>query len=156
MEKSNSIRVGDIVHLAPDCRNSAFAYCLMTVTEVKEWGVQGYVQALGDSEGSGGQAYYRAIWQEFEPTQGTAVWIAGSGHHESDEEPPIPFVAFGGEDLGEEVDGAARCPNCGQLHEVIYADVVKEDGTRVPSKLLGTVNCAGQSYLVSLGGRLIK
>jgi len=37
----------------------AFAACIMVVTEPKEWGAQGYVQALGDSRDiPGGQAFY--------------------------------------------------------------------------------------------------
>jgi hypothetical protein len=67
---------GDIVQLSPTTTNTAFACCLLVVTEVRQWGVQGYVQALGDTrEAPGGQAYYRAKWGEFEPTGGRAVWM---------------------------------------------------------------------------------
>lgn len=75
------VQPGDIVQLDPETTgNRAFAACLMIVDEVKPWGVQGYVQALGESrEQPGGQAYYRAAWGTFEPTGGRAVWIVGDG-----------------------------------------------------------------------------
>jgi hypothetical protein len=74
-----SVSEGDVVQLHPEeTGNRAFGGCFLTVTEVREWGVQGYVQALGESrEERGGQAYYRARWGEFEPTGGRAVWMVG-------------------------------------------------------------------------------
>ena len=69
---------GDVVQLNPETvRNKAFAGCMMVVSEPKEFGAQGYVQALGETrEASGGQAYYRAQWDEMEYV-GKAAWIAG-------------------------------------------------------------------------------
>lgn len=65
---------GDVVQLGPQAGNPAFAYSFLTVTEVRSWGVQGYVQVLGTrAAGPGGQAYYRAGWDEFEYV-GKAVW----------------------------------------------------------------------------------
>jgi hypothetical protein len=52
-----------------------FAGCMMTVTEPKGWGAQGYVQALGHDGKPGGQAYYRATWEEMSPKIGTTWWI---------------------------------------------------------------------------------
>jgi hypothetical protein len=67
-----------IVQIAPTTEHRAFRFCLMVVAEVRPWGVQGYVQALGaDRDHVGGQAYYRATWEEIEPTGGKAVWPAG-------------------------------------------------------------------------------
>ena len=67
---------GAIVQLSPEeCGNPLFGGCLMIVDEVKSWGVQGYVQALGENEQMGGQAYYRAKWEEMAPTGGMAVWV---------------------------------------------------------------------------------
>ena len=43
---------------------------MMTVTEPKGWGAQGYVQGLGENGKSAGQAYYRASWDEIERTGG--------------------------------------------------------------------------------------
>jgi hypothetical protein len=76
MNKSE-LRIGQIVQLNPETvRNPMFAACLMVITEPKSWGAQGYVQALGENEQGGGQAYYRATWEEMEPTGGNAKWVA--------------------------------------------------------------------------------
>lgn len=75
----SEVKPGDIVQLDPEkTGNPAFAACLLTVTEVRSWGVQGYVQALGETrEARGGQAYYRAAHGTFAPTGGRAVWLPG-------------------------------------------------------------------------------
>jgi hypothetical protein len=76
MDKDPTLKAGDLVQLSPECRNPLFSGCIMTVTEPKPWGAQGYVQALGSGdEKPGGQAYYRAEWQEMERTGGVAVWV---------------------------------------------------------------------------------
>ena len=69
--------IGDIVQLDPEKTiNPAFRACLLIVSDVKAWGVQGYVQILGANRGEiGGQAYYRAETGTFEPTGGKAVWV---------------------------------------------------------------------------------
>ena len=51
-----------------------FAGCIMVITELKAWGVQGYVQALGENGKPGGQAYYRAKWDEIELV-GNVEWM---------------------------------------------------------------------------------
>lgn len=74
----NTLRAGLIVQLSPEpgvCGNPMFAGCLMVVSEVKAWGVQGYVQDLGRDEKPGGQAHYRARFAEFESTGGMAQWV---------------------------------------------------------------------------------
>lgn len=73
MEKT-TLSKGDVVQLNPHTvKNKAFTSCLMVVSELKDFGVQGYVQALGTREEIGGQAYYRAGWEEIEYV-GRAVW----------------------------------------------------------------------------------
>ena len=69
--------IGEIVQLHPDrTRNRAFAGCLFVVTEPKTFGAMGYVQALGATrDDAGGQAYYRATWDEIEITGGHAPWV---------------------------------------------------------------------------------
>jgi hypothetical protein len=75
MEKQE-LKSGYLVQLNPETvRNPMFTGCIMVVTEPKEWGAQGYVQALGENEQPGGQAYYRAKWEEMELV-GNAEWIA--------------------------------------------------------------------------------
>jgi hypothetical protein len=47
----------------------------MVVTDLYEWGAQGYVQALGETrDHPGGQAYLRVKWPEMEVV-GSAEWI---------------------------------------------------------------------------------
>ena len=75
----HAVEVHDIVQLSPtNTENKMFACALMVVTEVKMWGVQGYVQSLGEKGEMGGQAYYRAAHGTFEPTGGKVVWIPES------------------------------------------------------------------------------
>lgn len=49
-----TIEVGDVVQIAP-AYDEWFGGCLLLVTEVKAWGVQGFVKIPGS-----GDAYYRA------------------------------------------------------------------------------------------------
>jgi hypothetical protein len=64
-----------VVQLNPETvGNPAFAGAMMVVTDLKSWGVQGYVQSLGTRDAPGGQAYYRAKWEEVEYV-GEAVWV---------------------------------------------------------------------------------
>ena len=70
------LRVGQVVQLNPDtCRNPMFRGCMMVVSEPKSWGAEGYVQSLGQDGKPGGQAYYRAKWEEMEDTGGMAYWV---------------------------------------------------------------------------------
>jgi hypothetical protein len=67
--------IGEVVQLNPETvKNKAFAACFMVVSEPKEFGAQGYVQALGGREEIGGQAYYRASYDEMEPLNAHAIW----------------------------------------------------------------------------------
>jgi len=66
------MKIGDIVQVNPE--KETFGACLVVVTEVKTWGIQGYVQNAGVN----GQAYIRLKTEDFEHTGGKAVWIAGS------------------------------------------------------------------------------
>lgn len=87
MKPVPDLAIGDIMQLNPDpdvTRNAMFCACMFVVTEPKPWGAQGYVQGLGENGQRGGQAYYRANWEEMEPTAGKAVWIPG--HHGATDE----------------------------------------------------------------------
>lgn len=59
-------KIGDVVQLGPKTKNKIFAYCFMTITELKDFGAQGYVQSVGENRENGGQAYYRASFEEME------------------------------------------------------------------------------------------
>ena len=60
--------VGDIVQVDPS--KEVFGGCMVVVTEVKSWGIQGYVQSAGVD----GQQYIRLNFDDFETTGGRAVW----------------------------------------------------------------------------------
>lgn len=73
--KQQELKIGQLVQLNPETvSNRMFAGCIMVVTEPKSWGAQGYVQALGENGLPGGQAYYRANWDDMEPV-GFAEWV---------------------------------------------------------------------------------
>lgn len=61
--------IGDIVQVNPEV--DTFGGCMVVVTEVKSWGIQGYVQSAGVP----GQQYIRLNWKDIEPTGGKAVWM---------------------------------------------------------------------------------
>ncbi len=67
---NQAIKQGDIVQVNPE--KEMFGGCMVVVTEIKAWGVQGYVQSAGVP----GQQYIRLKAQDFEPTGGKAVWVA--------------------------------------------------------------------------------
>lgn len=69
-----TLEPGDVVQLGPNVGNPMFAYCFMVVTEPKSFGAQGYVQMTGENGQPGGQAYYRAKWDEMHYV-GKAEWM---------------------------------------------------------------------------------
>ena len=64
------VEIGDIVQVNPS--KEMFGGCMVVVTEVKSFGIQGYVQSAGVP----GQQYIRLKFEDIEPTGGKAVWIA--------------------------------------------------------------------------------
>ena len=75
----SDLKPGDIVQLSPESvGRKAFAGCFMVVTKVKKWGAQGYIQPVGErlDAPAFGVCFYRARWEEMEPTGGTAMWMA--------------------------------------------------------------------------------
>lgn len=64
------MKEGDIVQANPSVET--FGGCMVVVTEVKEWSIQGYVQSAGVP----GQQYVRLKTGDFELTGGRAVWVA--------------------------------------------------------------------------------
>ncbi len=76
MNKQDKLEIGEIVQLNPETvRNKMFGACMMIVTELKSFGAQGYVQSLGENGEMGGQAYYRAGWDEMEKIGGISPFI---------------------------------------------------------------------------------
>ena len=95
MNAVDEMQDGTIVQLNPHtARNRMFAGCLMVVTELKSWGVLGYVQAFGEDGHPGEQAYYCAKWEEIEE-------LAGGGYL-------CPFIAGPEEDRNEDTCEACR------------------------------------------------
>ena len=105
---------GDVVQLNPDTvENRAFRGKLMTVSEVRSWGAQGYVENISlppDIEGAAkelgidveklrdalghpgvvtynNRAYYRARWEDMEYV-GRSVWELAEEEHEGKEDGP--------------------------------------------------------------------
>lgn len=70
MTKDDILREGDIVQVNPNVET--FGGCMVVVTEIKGWGIQGYVQSAGIP----GQQYIRLKFADIESTGGMAVWIA--------------------------------------------------------------------------------
>lgn len=65
---------GDVVQLGPMVNSPMFSHCFMTVTEPKHFGAQGYVQMTGEHGKPGGQAYFRAKWEDMTYI-GKAEWV---------------------------------------------------------------------------------
>lgn len=77
MRHDTQLEPGHVVQLSPEtCRNPMLAACFMVVTEPKSFGAQGYVQVTGSDGKPGGQAYYRAGFDEMELV-GKAEWVVG-------------------------------------------------------------------------------
>lgn len=75
MQPDLKMAAGSIVQIDPEnSTNTMFGGCLLVVTEVKSWGVQGYVQCFGEDGVIGRQAYFRPRWEDIEPTGGKAAW----------------------------------------------------------------------------------
>jgi len=72
--KKTELKKGMVVQLNPEkVKNPMFTACMMIVSEPKSFGAEGYVQALGENGKQGGQAYYRASFDEMEFI-GQSVW----------------------------------------------------------------------------------
>ncbi|WP_428491659.1 hypothetical protein [Rhodopila sp.] len=67
----------------------------------------------------------------------------------------MPFMAIGTDELDAYIGEKAICPNCRQMHDVQYADEVR-DGKTYPSKLLGFVKCGENAYVVAIDGRALS
>ena len=65
----------------------------------------------------------------------------------------IPFITIGNDELEDSpsVGDVVVCPNCGELHEVRYAD-------EITSTLLAFTRCPQNkiTYLVGINGKLLK
>jgi hypothetical protein len=69
MLTQSDVQPGQIVQIVPDAAN--WAACLVIVTEVRAWGIQGFAPMPPD----GRQAYIRANFEDLEPTGGVAPFV---------------------------------------------------------------------------------
>ena len=67
------IEEGDVVQIDPES-DGKFAACLMIVTEIKNWGLKGYVNVPGAIVGGSGQAHYRVSHDNYVKV-GVAKWL---------------------------------------------------------------------------------
>lgn len=65
-KEKGEYEAGDVVQLNEKTGNAMLMYCFMTVTEPKGFGAMGYVQVTGSNGEPGGQAYYRAKFEEMD------------------------------------------------------------------------------------------
>jgi len=82
-----NIEVNDVVQIDP-ASDEVFGACFMIVTEVKSWGVQGYVQVPGKGD-DGGRGYYRCKYENLSFV-GKAVWIWEYKEQDGREDQAIP------------------------------------------------------------------
>ena len=83
----NDLGACNVVQIDPQNKtNPMFGGCFLIITEVKDWGVMGYVQSLGEDMKIGGQAYIRLKWEDIEPV-GEATWMLDRQYAESEDKP---------------------------------------------------------------------
>lgn len=65
----------------------------------------------------------------------------------------VPFVAFGNEEFENTMaaEDSYLCERCGKTHEIKFGTT-----NGVENKIMGFVDCGGDSYLATLGGRRVK
>jgi hypothetical protein len=66
---------GDVVQINPEFKNRMFAGCMMTITEVNDRLIMGYVALTGTDKEIGGHAYLFIQRDDIEFV-GRAEWIA--------------------------------------------------------------------------------
>lgn len=97
------IGVGDVVQITPSA-DRFYAGCLLVVTEIKSFGVQGYIQQPGEN---GGFVYCRPRWENIVRI-GKAVYIQSSDEDDDAEAEQIASGDFSARsaDAGQEPHGA--------------------------------------------------
>lgn len=70
--KDRRIKVGSVVQLNEHASSDCMVGCLMIVTEVGAWGVQGFVSVMQGMDKPAPRAYFRPKWDAIEYV-GTAV-----------------------------------------------------------------------------------
>jgi len=73
------IKVGDVMQIDP-AHDEVFGGCLLIVTEVKSWGVQGYVDIPAPKD-ERGLAFYRCKYENC-ALVGPAMWVRDRDENE--------------------------------------------------------------------------
>ena len=60
------IRVGSVVQLNERASATCYVGCFLLVTEIKPWGVQGFVAHVGDLSEPAGMIFLRPKWDAIE------------------------------------------------------------------------------------------
>lgn len=59
------VKINQVVQINPNSHNfNCFSGCFLVVTEIKNFGVQGYIQLVGTGDEVGGAAYLRVGWDD--------------------------------------------------------------------------------------------
>lgn len=68
------------------------------------------------------------------------------------------MLAIGNDELDEAppIGNFILCHACGKRHRVHYSNEILNDGSKVPSKLLGYYKCQGKSWLTAINGKDIR
>lgn len=74
--RREDVKVGDVVQVTNAEKGGWFG-ALLTVSEVKTWGIQGYMHCVDDIAEPGSQAYLRVKWDDLEWV-GVATVMFGS------------------------------------------------------------------------------
>lgn len=74
MNPAPDMQPGAVVQVDIDHDPACFAACFVLVTEVRSWGVQGFVFMPASKESLPGRAYLRLKWEDVEPV-GPACWV---------------------------------------------------------------------------------
>lgn len=72
MTKDERVKVGSVLQIDPQ-HDERFGASLLVVTEVKSWGVQGYIRVPQVPKAS--NAFYRVEWAKVEYI-GESAWLA--------------------------------------------------------------------------------
>lgn len=68
---ADAVGKGDVFQVSPETENQMFAGCLIIVSEVKQFGIQGYVTIPSDQPS---HAYARVAWKDL-AFVGQAMWV---------------------------------------------------------------------------------
>ena len=76
MTTDTRLKVGSVVQITPHGKHGGFGGQFLVVSEMKDWGVMGYVQCFHETDlrQMGGQAYYRIAFEDIAYI-GQTEWI---------------------------------------------------------------------------------